>query len=65
MATSARVARALGRPELASAKIGFGFGAPSIQCAAGDTVVVLGLDLTGGGALVLPGNVTIAGCSGA
>jgi peptidoglycan/LPS O-acetylase OafA/YrhL len=56
------VAKALGRDDLASAKIGFGLGTRPVRCREGTEVVVLGLDLAGG-AMVLPGRTAIAGCS--
>jgi peptidoglycan/LPS O-acetylase OafA/YrhL len=55
------VAGALGRPDLTSARIGFGLGTRPVRCREG-RVVVLGLDLAGT-ALVLPGRTDIAGCS--
>lgn len=56
------VADALSRPDLATAKIGFGLGTRPVRCQDAREVVVLGLDLAGGGALVLPGRTAIAGC---
>jgi peptidoglycan/LPS O-acetylase OafA/YrhL len=55
------VARALGRNDLATAKIGFGLGTRPVHCADAGEVVVLGLDPTGTVA-VLPGKTAIAGC---
>jgi hypothetical protein len=56
------VAVALGRPDLSSVKIGFGFGTRAVRCDAARTLVVLGLDLAGNAAMVLPGDTAIVGC---
>jgi peptidoglycan/LPS O-acetylase OafA/YrhL len=56
------VALALGRPDLVPAKIGFGLGTRPVRCQDATEVVVLGLDLAGNAALVLPGRTAIAGC---
>jgi peptidoglycan/LPS O-acetylase OafA/YrhL len=56
------VAAALSRPDVAAAKVGFGLGTRPVRCQDAGEVVVLGLDLAGEGALVLPGRTAIAGC---
>ncbi|MFL5143148.1 MAG: hypothetical protein ACJ8DP_07380 [Microvirga sp.] len=55
------VARALGRDELAGARIGFGLGTRPVRCEDAGEAVILGLDPAGGVA-VLPGRTAITGC---